>query len=198
MSNVNKSKKPSKHSYHGYYEPFKVKEGNRRSRLERLESRMKSYRERSKEQQDRQSHGNIRVSKSSSTGFNLFCKELHPEDEKLAQTQKNSSASKLAILNFDESYFDSENNNVVVAKDAGNPAATTDDGGIGSAKCFRDENARNASPPKENKVPDPFSGLCWVCGQFFPNLREHASCQHFYDSLVENSRWELTETLQLK
>ena len=73
------------------------------SRLERLRVRMTSYRERSKEMEERQSL--TRVTDAPPQGYNLFCREAAPT--KTAASVKQTAAAREAIMDFNEDLFDS-------------------------------------------------------------------------------------------
>ena len=74
-----------------------------KSRLERLRVRMSSYRERSKEMEER--HSLTRNTDAPPQGYNLFCREAAPS--KTAASVKQTAAAREAIMEFNEDLFDS-------------------------------------------------------------------------------------------
>ena len=70
-------------------------------RLERLRKRMTSYRRRSEDQRKVQiiREGNL-LKNADAMGFNLFCKEFEPQDNK-----SNNTLSCPEVLEFNETYF---------------------------------------------------------------------------------------------
>ena len=100
----------------------KEKEKSPRNRLERLRSRMSSYRERSKIMEERQSL-KTPAREVSNNGFNLFCREVAPAASALqvpdlsdvkdyrdewedTRNLRDDTHDRNAIMNFDEDLLD--------------------------------------------------------------------------------------------